>query len=126
MRRNTAFVYAGLAGVVALLGGLALDSYLHARDPSLAHREGVFTLTNPGHLMLGIGIALVVVGVVGAAYTTLPYGVWGRLGPVDDAVRRVHRRARALGGDRGGRSADRGPAGGGGEARHGHQGGRRQ
>ena len=41
MRRNTAFVYAGLAGAVALLGGLALDSYLHARDPSLAHREEI-------------------------------------------------------------------------------------
>src|SRR5215472_11113744 len=86
MRRNTAFVYAGLAGVVALLGGLALDSYLHARDPSLAHREGVFTLTNPGHLMLGIGIALVVVGVLGVAYTTLPYGAWVRRGMLGGAL----------------------------------------
>ena len=86
MRRNTAFVYAGLAGAVALLGGLALDSYLHARDPSLAHREGVFTLTNPGHLMLGIGMALVVVGVVGVAYTTLPYGVWVRRGMLGGAL----------------------------------------
>ena len=78
MRRTAAFLGAGLAGVAALLVGLALDSYLHARDPSLAHREGVFSLGNPGHVLLGIGIALVVVGVVGAAYTALPYGVWVR------------------------------------------------
>src|SRR2546430_10260950 len=76
MRRTAAFLAAGLAGVVALLGGLAVDSYLHARDPSLAHREGIFTLSNPGHVLLGIGIGLVVVGLVGAAYTALPYGVW--------------------------------------------------
>ena len=43
MRRTAAFLSAGLLGVAALLGGLALDSYLHARDPGLAHREGLFT-----------------------------------------------------------------------------------
>jgi hypothetical protein len=78
VRRTTAFLSAGLAGVMALLVGLAVDSYLHARDPTLAHREGIFSLSNPGHVLLGIGIGLVVVGVVGAAYTTLPYGVWVR------------------------------------------------
>src|SRR2546421_12507124 len=80
MRRSAAFLSAGLLGVVALLGGLALDAYLHARDPTLAHREGIFTLGNPGHVLLGIGIGLVVVGVVGAAYTSLPYGIWVRRG----------------------------------------------
>src|ERR671936_1543325 len=78
MERTATFLGSGLACVAALLVVLALDSYLHARDPSLAHREGVFSLGNPGHVLLGIGIALVVVGVVGAAYTTLPYGVWVR------------------------------------------------
>src|SRR2546430_17623355 len=78
MRRTAAFLSAGLLGVAALLGGLALDSYLHARDPGLAHREGLFTLGNPGHVLLGIGIGLVVLGVVGAAYTGLPFGVWVR------------------------------------------------
>jgi hypothetical protein len=86
MRRTAAFLSAGLLGVLALLGGLALDSYLHARDPSLAHREGLFTLSNPGHVLLGIGIALVVVGVVGAAYTSLPYGVWVRRGLLAGAL----------------------------------------
>ncbi len=86
MRRSAAFLSAGLVGVVALLAGLALDSYLHAMDPSLAHREGLFTLSNPGHVLLGAGIALVVVGVVGAAYTTLPYGVWVRRGLLGGAL----------------------------------------
>jgi len=86
MRRTAAFLSAGLLGVVALLSGLALDSYLHAKDPSLAHREGIFTLSNPGHVLLGIGIGLVVVGVVGAAYTTLPFGIWMRRGLLAGAL----------------------------------------
>ena len=86
MRRLAVFLSAGLLGVVALLGGLALDSYLHARDPTLAHREGIFTLGNPGHVLLGIGIGLVVVGVVGAAYTSLPYGIWVRRGLLAGAL----------------------------------------
>src|SRR5207302_11100653 len=76
--RTATFLAAGLLGVLALRSGLSLDSYLHARDPSLAHREGIFARGNPGHVLLGIGIGLVVVGVVGAAYTSLPYGVWVR------------------------------------------------
>src|SRR6266508_2042814 len=55
MRRTAAFLSAGLLGVVALLAGLAIDSYLHAKDPTLAHREGLFTLSNPGHVLLEIG-----------------------------------------------------------------------
>jgi hypothetical protein len=86
LKRSAAFLSAGLIGVVALLAGLALDSYLHAKDPTLAHREGLFTLSNPGHVLLGAGIALVVVGVVGAAYTTLPYGVWVRRGLLGGAL----------------------------------------
>src|SRR5256885_11171170 len=86
MRRTAAFLSTGLLGVAALLGGLALDSYLHARDPGLAHREGLFTLGNPGHVLLGIGIGLVVVGVVGAAYTALPFGVWVRRGLLAGAL----------------------------------------
>src|SRR2546429_1763806 len=86
MRRTAALLSAGTVGVAALPGGLALDAYLHARDPSLAHREGLFTLGNPGHLLLGIGIGLVVLGVVGAAYTTLPYGVWVRRGTLTGAL----------------------------------------
>ena len=51
---------------MVLVGGLAWDVVLHARDPGLAASEGVFTLSNPGHLLAGIGIALVAVGLAGA------------------------------------------------------------
>ena len=78
IKKLAVFLAIGIVGVVALLSGLALDAYLHAKDPTLAHREGIFTLTNPGHVLLGLGIALVVVGLVGASYTSLPVGMWTR------------------------------------------------
>jgi hypothetical protein len=78
MKKLAVFLATGVVGVAALLSGLALDAYLHAKDPTLAHREGIFTLSNPGHVLLGAGIALVVVGLIGAAYTSLPFGFWAR------------------------------------------------
>jgi hypothetical protein len=80
MRKLAVFLTIGVLGVTALLLGLALDAYLHAKDPTLAHREGIFTLSNPGHVLLAAGIALVVVGLIGAAYTSLPSGTWVRRG----------------------------------------------
>jgi len=76
--RSEAFLAAGVIGVAALLLGQAWDFYLHAADPTLAHREGIFTLTNPGHVLLGAGLILAVVGVLGAAYSHLPMGSWSR------------------------------------------------
>jgi hypothetical protein len=78
IRKLAAFLAIGVVGVAALLSGLALDAYLHAKDPTLAHREGIFSLSNPGHVLLGLGIALVVVGLIGASYTSLPVGMWTR------------------------------------------------
>ena len=78
--RSTAFLGAGVLGVAALLLGQAWDFYLHAADPTLAHREGIFTVTNPGHMLLGVGLVLVVVGVLGAAYSHLPIGSCWRRG----------------------------------------------
>jgi hypothetical protein len=80
MKKLAIFLTTGLIGAAALLIGLALDAYLHAQDPTLAHREGIFTLSNPGHVLLGAGIAMVVVGLIGAAYTSLPGGTWARRG----------------------------------------------
>jgi hypothetical protein len=62
-------VLVGAGGLVLLVGGLVWDAVLHARDPGLAATEGVFALSNPGHLLAGTGIALVAVGLAGSLAT---------------------------------------------------------
>jgi hypothetical protein len=60
-----------LIGVILLLVGFAVDAWLHSDDPTLAEREGVFTLSNPGHLLVAIGLAVTIAGAcVG------PYARW--------------------------------------------------
>lgn len=81
MKRLSFFVALGLLGVVALLAGLSWDALLHARDPALAAEEGLFTFANPGHVLLALGIAGVVVGLLGVGYELLRQqasGLWSQ------------------------------------------------
>ncbi len=51
-----------LGGTAALLVGLSWDVALHHLDPSLVVREGILTLTNPGHTLVAAGVGLSVAG----------------------------------------------------------------
>jgi hypothetical protein len=76
MTRLMISLLAGLGGVGLLLGGLAWDAWLHAADPTLAGREGIFTLSNPGHLLLAAGVALACGGLFSALHAA-----WGMASP---------------------------------------------
>jgi hypothetical protein len=71
MKRLGAALGLTALGAITTLSGLAWDAYLHARDPNLAHTEGLFTLSNPGHLLLIGGVVVTVVG-ISAALLLLP------------------------------------------------------
>lgn len=58
-----------LAGVGLLLAGFAVDAWLHADDPHLAAEEGVFTLSNPGHLLVMIGLGVTIAGALLGPYS---------------------------------------------------------
>ena len=77
-KRLGMFLGLGFVGVVLLLTGLAWDAVAHANDPSLAGREGIFTLRNPGHVLMGLGIGLVLVSLIGACDTLLTSAASGR------------------------------------------------
>jgi hypothetical protein len=63
-----------LAGAAAQLSGIGVDAWLHAADPGLAEREGIFSLSNAGHALLVAGICLVVVGAFFALVGPAIYG----------------------------------------------------
>ncbi len=49
---------AALLGVVVHLTGIGWDAYLHAQDSTLAGREGIFTLSNPSHVLIIVGFGI--------------------------------------------------------------------
>lgn len=57
-----------LFGVVLHLAGLGIDVYLHAHDSTLASRESLFTLSNPGHALIVVGMAVTAVCVLAVAF----------------------------------------------------------
>lgn len=73
-------------GAGAQVTGLGVDAWMHARDPGLAAREGVFSLENVGHSLLISGIALVVLG---TALTLAGPWLYGRSGQPGSHKRRL-------------------------------------
>ena len=63
-----------LLGLTMITLGLAIDFVLHANDPNLAAVEGLFTISNPGHVLLGLGIAAAAVGLGLAAWSMISAG----------------------------------------------------
>src|SRR3712207_799953 len=63
-------VWAACAGCACQLVGLAWDGLLHRRDASLAERESVCCITNPGHLLGRVGWTVALLGVSCAMYHT--------------------------------------------------------
>lgn len=83
MRRLLWSVGIGGVGMAAVLAGLVWDAVLHGADPSLAATEGLFTLSNPGHLLLVGGIGVTCLGLLLTADAALALrggGSWGEAG----------------------------------------------
>jgi hypothetical protein len=59
---------AACIGVGLHLAGLGWDAYMHAKDSTLAEREGVFTLANPSHALILAGLALTSGSLLGIAF----------------------------------------------------------
>ena len=89
MRRLLWSVGVGGVGMGAVLAGLVWDAVLHGADPSLAATEGLFTLSNPGHLLLVGGIALACLGLLLTADAALALRGGGSWGGEGGRLRRV-------------------------------------
>ena len=70
-RRARAFIAVGVLGVFLLATGLTWDLVAHARDSDLVAEEGVFSLDNPSHVLIGLGILAAATGLLGTAWEVL-------------------------------------------------------
>lgn len=57
-------VRAALLGAALQVAGFGWDAYMHHQDPRLAASEGVFTFTNPSHLLISLGLICCALGSV--------------------------------------------------------------
>lgn len=64
--------WVAVGGVVLQLSGLLWDALMHSNDPTLAMHENVFTLSNPSHLMIMLGL---VAGAAGAVWSLFWFAV---------------------------------------------------
>lgn len=51
-------------GIVLQFLGLAIDAWMHGRNPELASQESILSLDNPSHALLAVGMGLTVAGAV--------------------------------------------------------------
>lgn len=66
------YLGAALAGVIVVLAGLVWDAISHARNPDAAHAEGtLFTVSNPAHVLLLVGGAVMTAGLTAASVRSL-------------------------------------------------------
>src|SRR3712207_2901165 len=61
-------LWAAGAGSACQLAGFSWDAVLHKLDPELAARESVFSIANPSHALVVVGLGLTVLGVAWALY----------------------------------------------------------
>ena len=61
MSRTQRWCLAILGGLMLTLGGLAWDALIHSQAHGHAIDESLLNLTNPGHVVFGIGLVLTVI-----------------------------------------------------------------
>jgi hypothetical protein len=76
MKKLLVSLTASALGIASLVSGLAVDASMHAEDPTLAEREGIFSVSNPGHVLLGLGVLLATGGTLSALHIA-----WGMARP---------------------------------------------